>query len=129
MGQSEAAAWLDVVKDRVRGLSTRLQESRGFSVDIAIYGGIGFLSGFLLKKYSAYVALFVLLIVGLSVLHQFGVISITLHWDKVNELLGLHAGASVADDALVTSVWEWIKANMIITVSYVIGFLIGLNIG
>lgn len=114
---------------RLDVLTQKLKQSKGVFIDIALYGGIGFLSGFLLRKYSAYVAVLILMIVGVILLHQFEVVSIAVNWPKVNELFGIQQGsASVGDTALMV-IWEWVKINLVIVVSYIIGFLVGLRFG
>jgi uncharacterized membrane protein (Fun14 family) len=123
--------FLAKMKDTLRfdTLVQKIKDSRALIMDIALYGGLGFLSGFLLRKYSAYIAVFVLFIVSVILLQQFEVISIAINWTKVNELFGIQPGAAGVGDTALTVLWEWVKANLAIVVSYIIGFLIGLRMG
>ena len=119
------------MKDMLRfdNLVQKIKDSRSMIMDIALYGGLGFLSGFLLRKYSAYIAILVLFVVSIILLQQFEVISIVINWTKVNEMFGIQPGAAGVSDTALTVFWEWVKANMAIVVSYIIGFLIGLRMG
>ena len=123
--------FLAKIKDMMNfdNLAEKIKGSRAMIMDIALYGGLGFLSGFLLRKYSNYVAIIILMIVGVIMLQQFEVISIAVNWVKVNELFGIQPGAAGIGDTALTVFWEWVKANLAIVVSYVIGFLIGLRVG
>ncbi len=123
--------FLTKMKDMLRfdNLVQKIKDSRSMIMDIALYGGLGFLSGFFLRKYSAYIAVLILLIVGIILLQQFEVISIMINWTKVNELFGIQPGAADVSDTALMVLWEWVKANLAIVVSYIIGFLIGLRMG
>ncbi len=132
MGQNEVPAqvgWFDTIKEKIqiKQLTEKLRVSKDVLVDILLYASIGFLAGFLLKKFSTYVVLFVLMVAALFVLQKFDLIAITINWTKVNEVLGIqpvNAGGNVA-----TMVWEWMKVNVVITVSFLVGFLLGLRVG
>lgn len=113
---------LQSVMDNVRHSKDKLFES-------GLYAGIGFISGFLLKKYSTYVFVCVLLLVGLGVLQHLEVIDLVISWDKVNELFGIQAAQTVTADSIISIIWEWMKVNMVISISYLVGLFIGLKVG
>ena len=97
-------------------------------VDIGIYGAIGFIVGFLLKKYSEYFIAMLLVIVGAVVLQQFDYISVSINMPKIHSMLGLQA-ASVPGDKYGLLLLEWVKANVAGSASLVVGFLIGMKVG
>jgi uncharacterized membrane protein (Fun14 family) len=107
----------------------KVQESRGTLIDVGLYGCIGFLTGFLIKRYSTIVILMVLMVTGLLVLQQFELISVVIHWSKVNELLGLPQTTMIINENMPMIIWEWARANMIIVVSAIVGFLVGVKLG
>ncbi len=107
----------------------KIKSSKDRLFEVGLYGGIGFLSGFLLKKYSTYVAVLILMLIGLAVLQQLEVINIIVNWQKVYEVFGIQAAMDVTADNIITIAWEWIKVNLVISVSYVIGLFIGLKLG
>ncbi len=118
------------LKERIQpeAMMEKLRMSRSTLIDIGLYGGIGFLTGFLLKKYGTYVIVFVLFISALLVLQQFEFMTVSVNWPKVHELMGIHPATVVGDNILMMS-WEWMKANVIISASFTVGFLLGLKIG
>src|SRR5579872_6118166 len=73
---------LDTVKEKlnVNNIMEKIKSSKDQLFEIGLYAGAGFLSGFLLKKYSSYVVVLVLLLVGLGVLNQMEVINLTVNW-------------------------------------------------
>lgn len=97
-------------------------------VDIGIYGAIGFIAGFLLKKYSEYFITMGLLVVGVVVLQQFDYISVSINMPKIQSMLGLQS-APVVGDKYGVLLLEWIKANVAGSASLIAGFLIGLKVG
>lgn len=121
---------IDKVKTslRIDTLTSKLQLSTNKLIEMGVYLGIGFLSGFLLKKYSSYVFVFVLFLVGIVVLQHLGVLSVVINWTKVQELFGIQP-AVLSDATVFALYWEWIKMNFALVLSFSIGFLIGLRIG
>lgn len=121
---------LDTIKQKASpaAIAEKFNISRNTLIDIGLYAGIGFLAGFLLKKYSTFVISLVLFVAGLVVLQQFDFLAIGVNWPKVNTLLGLQP-AAVASNDMLTLVWVWLKSNVIISSSFVVGFLIGLKVG
>lgn len=122
---------VDTLKERfdVNAMMQKAKLSKDKFLEAGLYAGIGFISGFLLKKYSAYVGVCILALIGLAVLQQLEVINVIVNWDKVNELFGIQAAQDVTADTVLGMTWEWVKVNMVISVSYVIGFFIGLKAG
>ncbi len=113
----------------VNDVVEKIKSSKDRIFEVGLYAGIGFLSGFLIKKYSSYVAACVLFAIGLGVLHHLGFITIAIQWDKVNALLGMQSVQTVSADSLISMAWEWAKVNMVISISYIIGLFLGLKVG
>ncbi len=125
------AGMIDTMKEKVSmgNVMEKIKMSKDKLFEVGLYAGVGFLSGFLLKKYSTYVAVFVLILVGIGVLHQMQVINVTINWDKVTEVFGIQAAQDVTADNIFSTVWEWVRLNMVISISYLIGLFIGLKLG
>jgi len=96
--------------------------------DVGVYGAIGFIVGFLLKKYSEYIIALAVLIVGLFLLQQFDYIFLSINVTKIQTMLGLE-NMPVDSTAFGVFLLEWMKINVIATSSLIIGFLIGLKVG
>ena len=131
MPQEPQAGMLDTVKEKlnVNNIMEKIKSSKDQLFEIGLYAGAGFLSGFLLKKYSSYVAVLVLLLVGLGVLQQMQVIDLTINWDKANEIFGIKAVPTVSADSMIHTLWAWIRANLTISISFLVGLFIGLKVG
>lgn len=125
------AGMLDNLKEQlnVHAIMDKVRHSKDRLFEVGLYAGIGFVSGFLLKKYSTYAGVCVLVLIGLGVLHHIGVINIMVNWDKVNQFFGIQTAYNVTADSIVATTWEWIKLNMVISISYFVGLLIGLKVG
>jgi uncharacterized membrane protein (Fun14 family) len=128
-GQVLKVGLVDSIKNAMHpeAIANRAGIDKNTLIDIGLYGAIGFITGFLLKKYSEYFIALVLLIIGLVVLQQFDYISLSINVPKVHELLGLSSLPAVGDgySALLL---EWIRSNVAGASSLVIGFLIGLKV-
>ena len=75
-------------------IANKLGIDKNMLVDIALYGAIGFIIGFLLKKYSEYFIAMALLIIGIVVLQQFDyVVLFSLICQKYINMLGLQDAA------------------------------------
>jgi len=122
--------WFDLFKERIQldAMVDKAWASKNIIIDIVLYGSIGFLTGFLFKKHSQYLIFFILFVAGFLVLQQFNIVSIIFNWQKVHELMGTQPTGMVGDNLLILT-WEWIKANLVISLSFIIGFLAGLKIG
>ncbi len=121
---------LSAIKEKIQpgAIMERLQVSRNTLIDIGLYGGIGFLAGFLLKKYSTFVIALTLFVTGLIMLQQFDFMVIAINWPKVHTLLGIQPATIIADNMFLM-IWAWMRANVVISSSFIVGFLIGLKVG
>ena len=70
-------------------IAQKLGVDKNLLIDIGLYGAIGFILGFLLKKYSEYFIACVIVVVGLVLLQQFDYISLSINSAKIDELLGI----------------------------------------
>jgi uncharacterized membrane protein (Fun14 family) len=109
-------------------IANKLGIDKNMLVDIGIYGAIGFITGFLLKKYSEYFIALAILVVGIIVLQQFDYLSVSFNTTKIHEMFGLPSVATVGD-GYGTLFLEWVKSNIPATASLVVGFLIGMKVG
>jgi uncharacterized membrane protein (Fun14 family) len=97
-------------------------------IDIGIYGVIGFITGFLLKKYSEYFIALVFLVIAMVVLQQLDYISLSFNTAKIYDVLGIRL-APIAGNAYGSLALELIKSNIPGMASLVGGLLIGLKVG
>lgn len=109
-------------------IAAKLHLSKDMLIDMILYLAVGFLVGFILKRFGTYIFVLALCIVGLIVLQQIGVISVVISWTKIHQLFGIQP-ASVLDSSTLTMYWDWVKVNMALVLSFSVGFLIGLKLG
>jgi len=127
--QVASTGFLETFKNAMQPevIAHKIGVDKNLLIDIGLFGAIGFIIGFLLKKYSEYFIAAVFLIIGLIVLQQFEYLSISFNASKIHQMLGLPS--TVIGDKYGFLILEWMKANVAGTVSCVIGFLIGLKVG
>jgi uncharacterized membrane protein (Fun14 family) len=95
-------------------------------IEIVSFFGIGFFSGFLLKKYFRYVLLsLIVLTVVAFILENSSIIHID--WNRVRSILGI-ASTDTIDSIFYVS-FDWVKANVVSSISALIGFVIGYKVG
>lgn len=116
------------VSAKVNEFLAKINLSKDRILDVLIYGGIGFLSGFLFKKFSRYVIVVLLTLGGIFALNYLGIIQIFVDWDKMNSFLGIQQVA-VPNGNMFSLLFEWVKVNVLITISFVVGFLLGMKLG
>lgn len=120
--------WFETFKQKMQidTLMDKLNLSKDKLIEMGIWLGIGFLAGFLFKKYAQYLAIVVLTLVALAVLQQFEFITVGINWAKFQGLqpVPVSEGAN-----LLTVYWEWVKANFAVVLSFSVGFFVGLKVG
>lgn len=121
--------WLETAKEKldVEGTMSKFNLTKERVFEIALYLGIGFISGFLFKKYGKYLLIVVLTLVGLAILQQFGFVDFAIKWDRIQGLQQIPA--TTLDASIWTVYWDWIKTNIVVVISFVIGFLVGYKVG
>lgn len=117
------------LRDSLHMMLEKFKDYKGNAVEIAVYAGIGFLIGFLFKKYIKYILLLILFVVSLVILEQFDILHTNVNWPKLQELLNVQATADVFNAQSVQSYIQWAKANFVVVFSASVGFLIGLKLG
>ncbi len=119
---------LESIKDKLNPsyLMKKLNLTSNKLMEMGIYLGVGFLAGYVLKKYGKFMIALMVFILGLLLLQQLGVISLVFHGDKLQELLGMNPVVA-SEQTILLTYWDWIKANVILVISFSIGFLIGLR--
>lgn len=123
------AGWLDGIKNSFHweGIKEKFYELQPLLIELGLTLGIGFATGFILKKFGKIFAFLIGILVILGVLQQLGAISISINWIKIQEWFGIQA-IPVVDDSIFVAFGAWLKAHILQTLFFVIGFLLGLNV-
>lgn len=95
-------------------------------IECGIYFLVGFGLGFLIKKYSNFLYAAAVTIVGITLLHYLGFITIAVHTDRLQSVLGIEFSCVQSD--MPSHCMEWVKMNIVLVVSLVVGFIIGLKV-
>ena len=126
--QLQQPSFMESFKNAVQpeSIARKLGIDKNTLIDIGIFGAIGFITGFLLKKYSEYFIACAFFVVGLLVLQHFGYIAIDVNVAKIHEMMGLPSSAIITE-GYGSLVLTWTKSNVPAGASLVIGFLVGLK--
>jgi uncharacterized membrane protein (Fun14 family) len=122
--------WLQSLADRFNfdDFLQRFNLSTAVILEIIAYAGAGFLAGFLFKRYFKFaLVLIILFFLALKGMEYAGVGSMILNWDRVRELTGF--GPSDTLESVVRTQLVWIQMHVRQTISFVVGFLIGIRVG
>jgi uncharacterized membrane protein (Fun14 family) len=119
-------SWFDKIKLNLQSLSQKYDINIYKIMEIVAYFAAGFFVGFFFKRYTkaAFFA-FIVLIISLFLLENFQIIHID--WIKVRDLTGISPQESIG--SLVNSFYEWIKTNLIIVISAMVGLILGYKVG
>jgi uncharacterized membrane protein (Fun14 family) len=124
---STSLSWLEKLKEtlNLNDLTEKFKASKGTILDCILYLGIGFITSYILKKYGQYVLFFV---IALFVLAQLNILNVDVNWHNIQEFLGLQHIGNVEGN-IFTLFWEWVKLNVVVVLSFCVGFLLGLKVG
>jgi len=124
--ESTSLSWFEKLKEALNphDLMEKFKASKGTILDVILYVGIGFITSFLLKRYGQYVLVF---IIGLFVLSQLSIINVEVNWHIIQDFFGLQS--TVIEGNVFTIFWEWVKLNVVVVLSFCVGFVIGLKVG
>jgi len=128
--QTENVGLIETIKNSVQPetVANQFGIDKHLLLDVGIYGTIGFIAGFLLKKYSEYFIAFILLLIGIFILQQFNYISVSFNSTKIHEILGFNE-IPISHDMYGNLLWEWMRSHVASSLSLIVGFLIGLKVG
>jgi len=118
--------WFEFIKQKVTSFFESFDLSYEAIKKMAIYSGIGFACGFIVKRYGVTLVVAALLALGII----YGLEStnfITVHSDKLKLYLGFAHKATLAD--VGSLYWGLITANVPLSVAGGIGFIAGYRIG
>ncbi len=122
----QAQGWFEVMKEKVQSFFNSLNLNQQNLVEYLSYFGIGFLGGFIFKKYARGFILYALIFGGLLYgLHYFGVI--TIDWTKLKEFIGMAPGNGAGFTA--EPYMTWARGHIMQLVIGIIGFVVGYNVG
>jgi|SRR5579872_1061334 len=128
--EAPKAGLLEKIKDTLNpdNLAQRFNLTKSRLLEMGLYLLVGFIVGFLLKKYSRFVFAVALIAILLIILQQLNVLTFAINWAEIRELLGIQPTQTTPDMSLFSVYWEWVKANVALVLSFSVGFLVGLRL-
>lgn len=126
--QTVQLSWFDKLKNSLNfeAIAQKLNLSKYRFLDLALFFGIGFLIGFLWKRYANYFIAVVIFATILFIMHQLELIQLQVNWLKWQECCGVQSPRADAD--ILGMLWDWTKMNVLILVSFLLGFSFGAKV-
>jgi len=120
--------WFDRLKNslQIDKLAENLNLSKYRLLDMALFLGVGFLIGFLWKRYANYFIAILIFVAVIIVMHQLDMVNVRINWIKFQECCGVHPAVEDAD--ILSMLWGWAKMNVLIIFSFIIGFCFGAKV-
>ena len=95
-------------------------------VQAALCFGIGFANGFLFKKYfKFFIMLIICTSIAIAVLDYNHIV--TINWESLRVMFGFAPKATT--NGMITQMFDWVKENIVVFLSALIGFLFGYKLG
>lgn len=128
MNNASASSLLEIIKQNFH--PSHIKESminhRDLLLSVVIFFGVGFLTGFFLKKFSHYFAAFIVLLLILIGLDYVGLLTIKIDWVNVQATFGIKPVPVHGNHLEMLS--DWVQENIFACMSYAIGFFVGLRL-
>ena len=110
----------------LKRLSEKIGGTSAEAIQAAMYFGIFFGIGFVLKKYFKFLFGALIVMVVMVKVMEYNQL-ITVNWTALQTLVGM--GQTGDFNSLMNASISWIKQNILVFVASVIGFLIGYKLG
>lgn len=118
--------WIDNAKDSFINWYNQLDLNSYKTVELASYFAVGLFVGFILKRHAKILfTCFIVLIVAFLFSTYFDLAFI--NWNKVRELTNISPNDTLG--TLIENCINWVKLNIILVISALLGTLTGYKIG
>jgi uncharacterized membrane protein (Fun14 family) len=111
---------------RVDTVLAKISSSKEYLIEIALFSGIGFVTGYLVKKFSAFAIVIILTLAFLALMQYCNFVEIIVNWRKIQDLIGIDPSL-LANDNFLTMAWVWFKTHLILGISFIVAFLLGIR--
>ena len=123
---NQSQGFFEMLKNYFLRLTSELQESHYTILKMVFAFGAGSLFGFLIKRYSNYVIAFILFIIGIVALQHFEFLYLVINRAKMESMFGIQEIPITSDFFSVLG--AWVKLNIGVSISFVIGMVVGLKL-
>lgn len=101
-------------------------ESSADAIQVAVYFVSFFAIGFLFKKYLKFIFFALLFsIVLIKGMEYYKILDVD--WEALNTFLGFEPKATIG--SIANMVFDWVRVNLVVTISSTLGFLLGYKLG
>lgn len=113
------------------GFMQKLNISKPMLIEIGLYLGLGFVVGFLLKRFSKLFLVLVLTLLFLWFLQHMGIMLFVVNWQRVQELVLGQPSLSIMSSQpdLGSMAWNWVTTHVAAVISFSVGFFAGIRLG
>ena len=120
---------LDTLKEKLspHALMQTVSDNKGLLLLVGLYLIAGFVTAFILKKCNKFIFFIALVVGALLFLHYQGFMTIVIDWSKVQTFLGIKP-IELPNENMLPVYWEWIKSNILLVISFSVGFVFGLKL-
>ncbi len=122
----KASSWLDSLRSSLGLDGLNDKSGAALCMRFFIATGLGFITGYFIKRFSSIMLLVILTIIVLLGLQHMGIIDIMVHLNKVQEFIGV---APKLDESITATYMQWAKDNIMMVLGFVVGFLFGIRLG
>lgn len=129
VGQIAQSGTEAVLTAKQSAIFDKFQLSRALLFDVALFAGIGFFTGFLMRRFASFLIAFVLFCIALLVAQEMGIIILQINMNQLFQLIGIKSSMPISHELLIPLLLEWIRTNIVVAIAGLIGFLLGLQAG
>lgn len=117
---------IHTVSSTIDTIKSKLIEMQEPLMQAGLYGLIGFLTGFFVKRYFQYVLISCIVVIAVYVvLDNFE--AITVDWTKIQHMTGIDPDQSLSE--VLASIISYLRVHWLTALLAVIGFAVGYSIG
>ncbi len=118
--------FLDKVKTQYESFVQKMNLDEVNWKEIGSYAIIGFVGGFLAKRYlKPLIVIAIVVVVALKGLEYYHLI--TINWEQIRGLAGIHSVDGM--QGILQTIIALVRNNLTIAISSIIGFVVGYKIG
>lgn len=124
--QVNSPGWFDKTKQQVEVLAKKYNIDVDKIIELGAYFITGFFAGILIKRFGrAFIFAAIVLILSLFIFENLGLLQID--WFKIKDVTGISPQESIG--SLFTFYFNWIKVNLSIVISTLVGLGLGYKVG
>ena len=122
----KTSGFFEILKNSLQQWFDEIKHSQHKLFEVVLAFGAGCLFGFILKRYSNFIGALVIFIAGLFVLHHMGYMQFNFNSALIESTFGIKPVPFNSDG--LGMLLAWVKLNAVLSISFIIGALVGLKL-